>query len=329
MLYHSLEEICALADKEKKPFWEIVADDTCTELSISLEEALARMQETYQVMRESDRNYDLKKKSGGRMAGGDGQKIADFCGKGRNLSGAFIGKVMERAVKMAETNACMGRIVAAPTAGSCGVLPAVLLTYEELEMREKEENGSSRTDVEDQAARADAGAKTDAGGRESEESRENLLAEALFTAAGIGQIIAEKASLAGASGGCQAEIGSASGMAAAALTFLRGGTNLQCCDAAAIALKSLMGLVCDPVAGLVEVPCVKRNVAGAVNAVTASDMVMAGVRSVIPADEVIEAMGEVGRDMSQKFRETSEGGLAATPTGKRLAEEIIRREQGK
>lgn len=304
MLYHSLEEICALADKDKKPFWKVVADDTCTELSISLEEAVRRMQDTYQVMKKSDRDYDAGKKSGGHMAGGDGQKIGEFCRQGRNLSGLFIGKVMERAVKMAETNACMGRIVAAPTAGSCGVLPAVLLTYDELEM-----NGKDR--------------------KSALENKDTLLAEALFTAAGIGQIIAEKASLAGASGGCQAEIGSASGMAAAALTFLRGGTNLQCCDAAAIAIKALMGLVCDPVAGLVEVPCVKRNVIGAVNAVTASDMVLAGVRSVIPADEVVDAMGEVGRDMSQKFRETSQGGLAATPTGKRLAEEIIRREQNK
>ena len=182
---------------------------------------------------------------------------------------------------MAESNACMRRIVAAPTAGACGVLPAVLLPlckYEEL-------------------------------------SQHQLL-EALYVASGIGAVIAYRACIAGASGGCQAEIGTASAMAAGALVALRQGSGAQIGHAVAMALKNLMGLICDPIAGLVEVPCVKRNVIGAVNAVSAADMAMAGIESRIPVDEVIDAMGEVGHRMPVEFRETALGGLAATPTGR-------------
>ena len=191
------------------------------------------------------------------------------------------------ALSMAESNACMCRIVAAPTAGACGVLPAVLLPlckYEEI-------------------------------------SQHQLL-EALYVASGIGAIIARRACIAGASGGCQAEIGTASAMAAGALVALRGGTGQQIGHAVAMALKNLMGLVCDPVAGLVEVPCVKRNVIGAVNAVSVADMAMAGITSRIPVDEVIDAMGEVGRRMPVEFRETALGGLAVTPTGKAINEKM-------
>ena len=180
-----------------------------------------------------------------------------------------------------------GLVGAAPTAGACGVLPAVLLPlckYEEL--------------------------------------TQHQLLEALYVAAGIGSVIAYKASIAGASGGCQAEIGTASAMAAGALVALRGGEGEQIGHAVAMALKNLMGLVCDPVAGLVEVPCVKRNVIGAVNAISAADMALAGIESRIPVDEVIDAMGEVGRRMPVEFRETALGGLAATPTGERLKREL-------
>ena len=177
--------------------------------------------------------------------------------------------------------------MAAPTAGACGVLPAVLLPlckYEEL-------------------------------------SQHQLL-EALYVASGIGAVIAYRACIAGASGGCQAEIGTASAMAAGALVALRGGDGQQIGHAVAMALKNLMGLVCDPVAGLVEVPCVKRNVIGAVNAVSVADMAMAGITSQIPVDEVIDAMGEVGRRMPVEFRETALGGLAATPTGLNIQEKM-------
>jgi L-serine dehydratase len=181
---------------------------------------------------------------------------------------------------MAESNACMRRIVAAPTAGACGVLPAVLLP---LYYRE-------------------------------ELSQQQVL-EALYVASGIGAVVAHRASIAGASGGCQAEIGTASAMAAGALVALRGGDARAIAHAVSMTLKNLMGLVCDPVAGLVEVPCVKRNVIGAMNAISAADMALAGIESRIPVDEVIDAMGEVGRRMPMELRETALGGLAATPTG--------------
>ena len=188
---------------------------------------------------------------------------------------------------MGESNACMKRIVAAPTAGACGVLPAVLIPcYHRFGCPE------------------------------------SRILEALYTSAGIGQVIAYRASIAGASGGCQAEIGSASSMAAGALVQLRGGTPEQIADAAAMALKNLLGLVCDPVAGLVEVPCIKRNVIGAMGAVAAADMALAGIRSNIPADQVFDAMREIGDKMDASLRETGFGGLAATPEGIRLRDRL-------
>ena len=210
---------------------------------------------------------------------------------GRLLGGTYFQRVTEEALKVAECNACMKRIVAAPTAGSCGVLPAVLIPLVE---------------VRDVA--------------------EETILQALYIAAGFGQVTALRASVAGAEGGCQAEIGTASAMAAAALTHILGGTAQQCADAYAIALGNLLGLVCDPVAGLVEVPCVKRNVIGAVNAVSAANMAVAGITSRIPVDEVIDAMGEVGDALPASLRETGLGGLAATPTGRQAAERIARAE---
>lgn len=247
------------------------------------EEIFQMMQEMYRAMVLADEGYRSEKSSSG-MVGGAGERMDRWNREGKTLAGPFLGQVMERALKMAESNACMKRIVAAPTAGSCGVLPAVLITYQKEEACPEEE-----------------------------------IVKGLFVAAGIGEIIAARASIAGAQGGCQAEIGSASAMAAGALTFLRGGSLQQIYEAAALALKGLLGLVCDPVAGLVEVPCVKRNVIGAVNAVTCSDMAMAGIGSFIPVDQVIDAMDEIGRNMPCQYRETSEGGLAATPAGREVA----------
>ena len=203
------------------------------------------------------------------------------------LTGSFPGEVIAEALRMAESNACMKRIVAAPTAGACGVLPAVLVPYYK--------HGKA------------------------EESR---IVEALYVAAGIGQVIAYRASISGAAGGCQAEIGSASAMAAGALTYLEGGNDSQICHSAAMALKNLLGLVCDPVAGLVEVPCVKRNVIGAMNALSCADMALAGIESRIPPDQVIDAMKEVGDKMDSTLRETGLGGLAATQRGLEIAEQL-------
>lgn len=198
-----------------------------------------------------------------------------------------MAKVIAQALQMGESNACMKRIVAAPTAGACGVLPAVLLPLY----------------------------------REGKVHDEQVI-EALYTAAGIGQVIASRAFIAGAAGGCQAEIGAASSMAAGALVHLRGGNSEQIIQAAAMALKSLLGLVCDPVAGLVEVPCVKRNVIGAVNALSSADMALAGITSRIPPDQVIDAMKEIGESMHVSLRETGEGGVANTPAAKAIREKL-------
>lgn len=195
--------------------------------------------------------------------------------------------VISQALQMGESNACMKRIVAAPTAGACGVLPAVLIPLY----------------------------------REKKIPDEKVL-EALYTAAGIGQVIAARAFIAGAAGGCQAEIGAASSMAAGALVHLRGGDSSQIIQAAAMALKNLLGLVCDPVAGLVEVPCVKRNVIGAVNALSCADMALAGITSRIPPDQVIDAMKEIGESMHVSLRETGEGGVANTPAAREIAQRL-------
>ena len=211
--------------------------------------------------------------------------MAQYGRSGATLCGPFLTDVVAGALRMGECNACMKRIVAAPTAGACGVLPAVLLPY---------------------ARQFGAG--------------EEQLVQALYVASGFGMIIAARASISGAEGGCQAEIGSAAAMAAAALVHLQGGTAEQMADACAMAIKNLLGLVCDPVGGLVEVPCVKRNVMGAVNALACADMALAGIAGAIPCDEVIDAMASIGRCLPASLRETGEGGLAATPTGRKLAE---------
>lgn len=287
MIYKSLKEICEMAEGSGIPFWKVIQRDDCTERQVEASESFEQMRAMYLAMKHADGAYTGTRKSTSGMVGGDGKRLEQYVASGKAMSGPFVGKVMERAVKMAESNACMRRIVAAPTAGSCGVLPAVLLTYAD--------------QVSDD---------------------EEKIVEALYTAAGIGQIIAHRASISGAFGGCQAEIGSASAMAAGALVYLQGGTNEEICHGVAIALKSLLGLTCDPIGGLVEVPCVKRNVIGAVNAVTAADMVMAGVVTVIPADEVIDAMGEIGSEMPKKYKETAEGGLAVTPTAMEITKNL-------
>lgn len=285
-MFHSFDEMLAAA-KSDKPLWEVIRDEDCREEAISPEESFRKMKATYRVMRETDKAYDPAAKSASGLVGTDAGKLENYLASGQRLAGGFMGLVMVRALRTAESNACMKRIVAAPTAGSCGVIPAVFLTAEEeLHKTEDEMTG------------------------------------ALYVAAAIGGIIACRASLAGASGGCQAEIGSASAMAAGALTYLEGGTAEMVRDATAMALSGLLGLVCDPVAGLVEVPCVKRNVIGAVNAVTSSEMALAGIQSRIPADEVIDAMKSVGSMMHGDLRESGIGGLAGTPTGREIREKL-------
>ena len=287
MALDSMKEIFERSARENIPFWEIVLQYDMEERQVSRQASMAKMLLTWQAIQDAADSYTGTQRSVSGLVGGDGLKMRLYARRGESIGGEFMDEVIVQAISMAESNACMRRIVAAPTAGSCGVVPAVLLPL-----------------------------------CEREHYTQHELLEALYVASGIGAVIAYRASSSGAAGGCQAEIGTASAMAAGALVSLRGGTNEQIGHAVAMALKNLMGLVCDPVAGLVEVPCVKRNVIGAVNAISAADMALAGIESRIPVDEVIDAMGEVGRRMPVEFRETALGGLAATPTGKAVKERM-------
>ena len=288
MGFHKLQEIADCVQQKNLPFWKVVMQDDQQERNVSEEESFGMMRSMYQAMREADQSYSPELRSASGMAGGDGARLEQFRRQENRLIGDFLTEVMEKAVKMAESNACMKRIVAAPTAGSCGVIPAVLLTYEK-----------------------------------QKEAGEDRMTEALFVAAGIGEVIAASASISGAEGGCQAEIGSASAMAAGAVTYLEGGNTEEILHAAALALKNMLGLTCDPVAGLVEVPCIKRNVSGAVNAVVSSQMALAGIRSVIPPDEVIDSMRRIGKLLPGCLRETSQDGLAATPTAQKIGKQLL------
>ena len=287
MALDSMKEIFERSARENIPFWEIVLQYDMEERQVSRQASMAKMLSTWQAIQDAADSYTGTQRSVSGLVGGDGLKMRLYARRGESIGGEFMDEVIVQAISMAESNACMRRIVAAPTAGSCGVVPAVLLPL-----------------------------------CEREHYTQHELLEALYVASGIGAVIAYRASISGAAGACQAEIGTASAMAVGALVSLRGGTNEQIGHAVAMALKNLMGLVCDPVAGLVEVPCVKRNVIGAVNAISAADMALAGIESRIPVDEVIDAMGEVGRRMPVEFRETALGGLAATPTGKAVKERM-------
>lgn len=286
MAFESFEQLLAAA-RQHKPLWEIILEDDIQERGASREASLSQMKGLWLAMKEASAGYDEKLRSASGLSGGDGGKMSEFVKKGGTVGGGFLGEVIAEALKMGESNACMKRIVAAPTAGSCGVLPAVLIALAACEGIGDDE-----------------------------------IVHCLYVAAGVGQIIATRASIAGAEGGCQAEVGAASAMTAAALAALRSGTPEMSCHASAIALMNLMGLVCDPVAGLVEIPCIKRNVVGAVNAISSADMALAGIESRIPPDEVVDAMRSVGQMMPTALKETSAGGLAQTPTGIKIFKDI-------
>jgi L-serine dehydratase len=285
----SYADYVQLAEQAGKKIGEIVLTEQALEAEKLENELIERMSKNLKVMREAvSAGLTGNKKSLSGLIGGDALKIENLRRSGKSLTGDRINGAIARALAVTEVNASMGKIVAAPTAGSCGVLPAVLLTVEEaLKVSEQE------------------------------------LITALFTSAGIGMVIADRANVSGAEGGCQAEIGSAAGMAAAAAVELAGGTPKDTAHAAAIAMKSFLGLVCDPVAGLVEVPCVKRNATAATVALAAAEMVLAGMKSAIPLDEVIDAMNEIGKQIPCSLRETAQGGLAITPTGRRIQADFL------
>lgn len=275
--YHTLNDLIKLSADNNLEIWEIIQQADMYENDRSESDSFNMMKEMYVAMKNADRMYDGTLRSASNKAGGDGGLLHSYNESGKNICGSFMGKVMEKAIKMGESNACMRRIVAAPTAGSCGVLPAVLLSYEE------------NFDV-----------------------AEDDMVKAMYVAAGIGKVIAENAFIAGAAGGCQAEIGSASAMAAGALAFLQGGDSSAIINAATLSLKNFLGLVCDPVAGLVEVPCIKRNSYGAVNAVTSAQLSLAGIKSAIAPDDVVDSMRRIGNQLPASLKETSCGGLAIT-----------------
>ena len=287
-MYTSGKELLEMANDRECKISDIVLEFEARLNTLSEEDIKQKMKHNLNIMIESANNgLEEEVKSVSGLIGGDAKRINEYSSK-KTLCGEVINKAMARAISCSEVNAAMGKIVAAPTAGSCGILPAAVITAAEVL-----------------------------------DSSEEDMVRALFTASGIGQIIVRNATVAGAEGGCQAECGSAAAMSAAAIVEMAGGTSEMSFHAASIAIKNVLGLVCDPIAGLVEAPCAKRNSSGVVNALTSADLALAGVKSIVPFDEAVEAMYKVGKALPHTLRETALGGMAATPTGIRLRKEIL------
>ena len=287
MGFNSIKEILDLTEEKNITIGELMLVQEAEGEGVIKDGVFEQMLENWQIMKNSIESGLINaptSKSG--LVGGDGQKLYQYS-KSETLAGHKINRAVSYALATAEFNASMGRIVACPTAGSCGIVPAVLKSVQE-----------------------------------TYNFSDHKITLGLFTAAAIGSVIAFKASVSGAVGGCQAECGTASAMAAAAAVELVGGSPKQAADAAAMVIKNILGLVCDPVAGLVEVPCVKRNAMGASLALICADMALAGIKSKIPLDEVISAMDAVSKLMPVSLKETAMGGLAATPTAIKIAEEL-------
>ena len=282
--FASIAELVSLAEAERRPLSDIVWQRESEQSGCAPQEIWREMARRLAVMRQAAAaGLRRQEKSCSGLTGGDACRLA----ASKGFLGPVVSEAAAKAIAVSEVNAGMGRIVACPTAGSCGIVPGAILAV---------------------AGYLSAG--------------EDKLIRALFTAAAVGEVIAVNATVAGAVGGCQAECGSAAAMAAAAVVEMLGGTPQQSAAAVALALKNLLGLACDPVAGLVEVPCVKRNGFAAVHALLAAQMALAGVTSVIPADEVIAAMHDIGNKMPCSLKETSAAGLAQTPTGLAVSERL-------
>jgi len=292
-MFRNAEELLALTVQRGCRISDIVLTRECALTDKTPEEVYANLRTYLGVMRDAaEAARDKALPTRGGLISGDSKKLSDYAKAGRTVCGEVLVTTMARALSGSEVNASMGRICAAPTAGASGILPAVILGVEE------------RFNLPEQA-----------------------LLDAMLTSSGIGILIESGATLSGARGGCQAECGASAAMSAAATVEMMGGTPDQAMNAAAIALKNVMGLVCDPVAGLVECPCAKRNASGAANAMLSADLALAGIKSAIPLDEVISAMARVGRTMPVALRETSMGGIAITPTALAHAKRILGDEQ--
>lgn len=287
-MFKNVAELVELAESKNVKISEIMIQQEMLFTGRSREDIIAKMEQNLVVMEKAVERGLGGVHSPTGLTGGDAVLLQAYIKKGNMLSGHLLLDAVSKAVATNEVNAAMGTICATPTAGSAGVVPGTLFAV-------KEKLNPTRMQM----------------------------IEFLLTSGAFGFVVANNASISGAAGGCQAEVGSASGMAAAAIVEMAGGTPSQSAEAFAITLKNMLGLVCDPVAGLVEVPCVKRNAMGAANAMVAADMALAGITSRIPCDEVIDAMYKIGQTMPSALRETAEGGLAATPTGRELEAKIF------
>ncbi|MEK3935118.1 L-serine ammonia-lyase, iron-sulfur-dependent, subunit alpha [Sporosarcina sp. FSL W7-1349] len=288
VLFGTVKELVALAETQNKPISEIMIEQEILMTKRSREDIIAQMDQNLTVMEQAVERGLQGVQSPSGLTGGDAVLLQNYMATGKSLSGDLILDAVSKAVATNEVNAAMGLICATPTAGAAGIVPGTLFAVK----------------------------------HKLNPTRQEML-NYLFTSGAFGFIVANNASISGAAGGCQAETGSAASMAAAAIVEMAGGTPQQCADAFSIVMKNMLGLVCDPVAGLVEVPCVKRNAMGAAKALVGADMALAGIVSRIPTDEVIEAMHRIGQTLPSSLRETAKGGLAATPTGKALQEKIF------
>ena len=290
LAYKSISELTETAQAQNKTISEIVIADQAADMESTPEKLYEKMDKSFEVMIEAVKYGQQKnQKSMSGLTGGEGYKMLQYAARSDGgLCGPFITRALSRALAVSGCNASMGKIVAAPTAGSCGILPGCLISmYEDKHIDRR------------------------------------AVVMSLFTAGAFGMVIANEANIAGAEGGCQADCGSGAAIAAAALVELRHGTPAQCADAFGIAISNQLGLVCDPVAGLVEIPCIKRNAAALMVAFSAADMALAGITSEIPADECIFAMRQVGEALPSSLRETALGGLAATATAQKLKEQVF------
>ncbi len=278
--------------KEDREIWEILLEHEKEKTGISKDYIWQEMKHILKVMEESSQEgLEKPMPSNGGLIGQEAYRLEAYRKKADTFSSPFILSAVARAFSTSQVNACMGKIVAAPTAGASGIVPAIIFSA-----------------------------------RDRLELSEDRMIEGLLTATAVGEIIAKRATISGAEGGCQAECGAAAAMAAAALVYMAGGSPEESFHAASFALTNIMGLVCDPVAGLVEYPCALRNASGVTNAYLSADLALAGIESLIPFDEVVQAMFEVGNSMPNTLKETALGGLANTTTGQRIKEELLSEE---